>query len=246
MAAGVLAAGELYQIEVNGEAFGQEVVNVIDYLVPTVTDVVLTEEALAEFRELWRLMVVNSLPTNYRVVTYKMRRYQNYSGPPAGPWVVTFADEVLLAGGVADVGGVGTPSSPTVITASARKLTGGAATTIYWLDVEPVLPTPEKAFRGRMGIGPIPEAGTDVSDGNLLDSAYRTALEGRLDDLITLPVVGAGGTSGLVMVVKSELKAGVARQNVAGAETFGLQQVTQIFLNERVGTQLSRKAPNAA
>lgn len=241
MAAGFVLDGELYRFTVHGQANGQDVITVLDYSIQDVTDVVTQLEFLTALRDAFRTAYLPSVVNDYSVTTYELQMYFDYSGGPTGPWTVTFADQILLAGTATDVGASAAAPLPTYVSATVRKLTGGGPATFYWPVGNPVIVGAERAFRGRISVGPLPESATQDALPNYLDETFRDDLNVSMDDLENIGLVAPGGTLDAFLVTTSLVKGGNARQDVTGIEYIGLQAVTNLFPNTYVGSQLSRK-----
>jgi hypothetical protein len=222
-----LLAADLIEVASFGEYDGQRIVNVFYGFIKTngsttfpVTDG--SDTLLLRFRELWEAQVCPLLSNGYSQIAYVAKRVVDNGGAPKAK-VLFDATTTLIGTGVGS---------------------GGAASLDTFSCVNMQLRTSffGRSGRGRKAIGPVPESVTvdTAGNGNKLTASADIAFDDAWANIFPDLTVGTGATGFLyrsVIFSRKKYKQGV---------TFGdtIHEVTSIHPAPRIGSQVSRKAPN--
>lgn len=228
-----------------GTALGEDVINELYYRVSELTGSVTSAEMQVVLQEVWRDEVTQELSNQYSLRRTELKQItaviEDEDGNPR--WVFSLLDELVptpAIGGVISGGPL-----PTFATANCFKKSGGPAETIYFPNPPvPSIPV-EKVFRGRLALGPLGESQTDSPDGNTIIAANIALIQEAVDELLVQEITALEGSCTITLQIPSLVRNGATRTAAAGELTGAFQRAASFRVQEKCGTQNSRKAKNA-
>lgn len=236
-----LVASNVYEFTPLAECSGQSVNTVLHYLwSPDQADPIQELTALAAMINVWETNIVPLLATGYTVQQYELKQVTGVGLSATGVPSLTTNAATVVPGDASGVSPAGIDGLPTYVTATFRKNSSGVSTTEYRPVLGAIL-AGEKRFRGRIGISPIAESNTQLTNVNLFTNGAYDALDDAMDPMVSIPVQEGLFTGTMRLVIVSLIKGAAVRISGGGVPLFAFQLVDGFTLNPYVGSQLSRK-----
>jgi len=131
---------------------------------------------------------------------------------------------------------------PLQVGAKVRKVSGGGATTFYWMPTELVaapagLVETEQRFPGRISWGPLNDGMLTGGEGNHVAITYREGLAGMFDAMKEITLGADPDVTELNMITLSTIKSGVPRATAVPETILAFQVIDGFEVASLVGTQ---------